>query len=221
MRCVSGVCSNGECADRTIGHVVLIGHDYASSRPPMDRILGNAAFLSGTNPVRVLAFEAGTRADLVAGADAAIDTLATATGRRWQRNGVVDPNVVTAALADADVLLVYPQTAVTGDELELWGTQWSRALATFLGSGGVLIVLESADASNHRLLTGTELVWVNGRVDVTGAIVSVVAPGDAVALGLPRDYLGERSTVRFDTEGETVVVSDGVGAIVVHRTVLP
>jgi hypothetical protein len=46
--CASGICSTGLCAGDPRGHVVAIGHDYASANTPMLRVLGNAAALPST-----------------------------------------------------------------------------------------------------------------------------------------------------------------------------
>lgn len=223
VSCESGVCAEGECASRVAGHLVLVGHDYEESRPGMNRVAGNAVFLGRGSPVRILAFEGEASEASIAGTDAAIAQVAAATGRSVTRTVAERPDEVSAQLADADVLVLYAQAGATDEELAAWGGAWSRALHTFLGTGGVVVVFDGlgANGGTHRALVAANLLFARGRADASGRVLTVTSPADAVVLGVPLRYRGERSTVRFDATDEGMVVGDGVGPVVLHRTVAP
>jgi hypothetical protein len=224
VACPSGVCIDGECAAPLAGHQVLVGHDYTDSRAGMNRIAGNAVFLGRGSPVRVLVYEGTATVESIDGTDEAIDQVATATGRAWTRTAASSAEEVPLLLADADVFVIYAQAGSLEEELFGLGREWERALATFLRAGGVVVLFDGESALNmgtHRILVYADLLIADGRTDVSRSLLDVVAPGDAVALGVPLRYRGESSTVRFDTTEDTTVVSDGTGPVVVHMTVLP
>lgn len=217
--CETGVCDAGVCASEVAGHAVLVGHDYAESRSAMDRVAGNAVFLGRGAPVRVLAYEGSASIETIAGTDRAIASVAELTGRSWTRT-VADDDTVPVELASADVFVVYAQSSDDGALVEI-GRKWSSALSTFLRTGGVVVVFEGAAGASHRILATAGVMGVAERTDVTRSVLSVLAPGDAIALGVPLSYRGERTTVRFSGAGGVPVIGDREGPVVVHYTVLP
>ncbi len=220
--CPSGVCTSGVCSGPTAGHVVVIGHSYEESRPLMNRVAGNAVFLARTNPTRVVVFEGYATAAAVVGTDAAIAQVAAETGRSWTRMAA-EEDTVPLALASADVLVVYAQALADDEQIVELGEAWATALGTFLSTGGVLVVLDGAgrNGGTHRLLEPTGLMTSTGTREVTGTLVDVVNPADAVALGVPLRYRAERSSVRLGTADGSPVVWAGSGPVVVHRVVTP
>lgn len=220
--CPSGVCSTSMCQSAVAGHMVAVGHSFASSRPLMHGLAGNSVFLTRANPARVVVYEEHALAAAVAGTDAAIDDVALATGRTWMRTSVTAEDV-PFALASADVLVVYAQAMADDERIADIGRLWGLSIDTFLRTGGVVVVFDGvgANTGTHRVLAPTGLMSSTGIQDVTGRVLDVVAPGDAVALGVPLRYRGEPSTVRLETLDGLSVVSDGVGPVVVHRVVLP
>ncbi len=222
VECDSGVCAGGVCSSPVAGHVVLVGHDYEESRAGMSRVAGNAVFLGRGSPVRVLAFEGGATEASIAGTDAAIDQVALAIGRSWTRTVASSPEDVTLSLASADVFVLYAQAGASDLELFEWAKTWERALRTFLGAGGVVVVFDGMgeNRGTYTALVHAQLIDAWGRYEATGRVLDVTSPADAVALDLPLRYRGERSTVRFETT-EPPVVSDGASAVVVHRTIVP
>ena len=222
--CVSGLCIDSACADPLAGHVVLIGHDYTTSRVGMNRIAGNAVFLARGSPVEVVAFTADASAAAIAGTNRAIDQVATGLGRTWTRRSVSDPALVPMELATADALVVYAQAGATDAELMSTGSTWATALATFVSRGGVVVVFDGISATNagtYQILDGASLLAVTGHTDIALTTLSVVEPGDPVALRVPLMYRAERSSVRFDTAESLVVVRDTTGPVVIHRTIVP
>jgi hypothetical protein len=189
----------------------------------MNRVAGNAVFLGRGNPVRVLAYEGEARPAAVAGVDAAVRQVAEATGRGWTRAVADAPEAVPLRLAEADVFLLYAQSDSSDQLLATLGGEWARALSTFLERGGVVVAFDGmgANAGTHTVLRTAGLFDASRRDDVTGRVLEVTAPGDAVAWGLPLRYRGEASSVRFDVGDEGVVVRDARGPVVVHRAVVP
>jgi hypothetical protein len=222
--CASGICIDGECSEALAGHVVALGHDYETSRVGMNRLAGNSLFLARGAPVRALVYEGGSTLATRIGTDAAFVQVATALGRSWTRIVVGDPSEVTFQLADADAFVIYAQTTATDAELRDIGATWSRALDTFLRRGGVVVMFETqsaAHAGTWQILDAAGLLSCTGRTDTTASRIDVVDPADSVALRVPLAYMGERTTVRFDSPDGNVVCSDGTGPVVIHRTLVP
>lgn len=220
--CPSGVCAAGACQSAVAGHVVAVGHSFASSRPLSHGLAGNSVFLTRANPARVVVYEEHALPAAVTGTDGAIDDVAMATGRSWTREAVTAEDV-PFSLASADVFVVYAQAGADDERIADLGQLWARALETFLRTGGVVVVFDGVgvNTGTHRVLSPSGFMSSAGTQDVTGRLLEVVRPGDAVALGVPLRYRGEPSTVRIDTLDGDPVVSDGVGPVVVHRVVLP
>ena len=221
--CASGICLDGSCVGSVAGHVVAIGHDYVSGRRGMNRVAGNAVFLAGRSPVRVVAWEGSSTSSSRAGTDAAISQVATDTGRAWTRQAVSDPARVPLELAGADVFLVYAQAGDDDAALRARGEEWSRALVEFVAQGGTVVMFETvspANAGTWQILDAAGLFPCAGRSPTT-ATIQVMAPSDAVALGVPLSYASEPATVRFETAVSTTVAADGTGPVVVHRTIVP
>jgi hypothetical protein len=161
----------------SIGHAVLIGHDFSTANADAATVLGNAlslaAFRQATasqRAIRALAYYPGAGADgPMSAADhdnsrAAIETLGAGVVLTEFGPGVPDTGDATdlpAALRGKDVLVVYDLQSPPGsaapdvDELR---TTWQTTLATFIERGGVVVVLDgrvSADtfSDNWRILS--------------------------------------------------------------------
>ena len=219
--CGTGLCVNGVCQQRQAGHLVLIGHDYAVSRPSMDNLVGNAVFMAPGTSVRVLAYQGAASAEEIAGTDAAIQRVANSTGRTWHKT-VVPANDVQSSLAFADVFVIYAQSGATDATLLALGTDWATALSDFVQAGKTIVVLEGfyPNAGTYQIVQQANLFHATGRMEVTGQTMVVSRPGDAIATRVPQTYRGERSTVWFSTLDQTVVVQvatdAGVEPVVVH-----
>jgi hypothetical protein len=221
-QCESGICRDEMCVAPEAGHVVVVGHDYRSSRRGMNRVAGNALFLGRGNPVRTVVFGGDAAASSIAGIDGAIDQVAASTGRSWTRIEAAGPDV-PLLLDDADAFIIYPQRATADEVLTSLGTEWSVAFESFLRRGGVLVAFETEGPSSgtYRVFQAAGQFEASGRSDVSGADLEVVAPGDAVGLGVPLMYRGEETTVRFEDTVAPVVVTHPDGPVVLHRVVAP
>jgi hypothetical protein len=221
--CMSGLCSNGQCEAAGTGRAIVIGHDYLKNRPAMNRILGNAVFLWPVNPVRLLVYEGDANAAAIAGADAAIAQVASATGRRSVRTaaGATD---VPGLLASTDVFLIYGQELANDATLDQLGLDWSATLLAFMNAGGTVVLLDASYAGNSgtcQILAYPGLFLVARAASASGDVCTVVAHGDALTTGLPKTYLCEKNSTSFTVNdlstAVTRVVEDSGLAVVVHK----
>jgi hypothetical protein len=221
--CMSGLCSNGQCEAAGTGRAIIIGHDYLKNRPAMNRILGNAVFLWPVNPVRLLVYEGNANATAIAGADAAIAQVASATGRRSVRTAAAASDV-PGLLASTDVFLIYGQELADDATLAKLGLNWSASLLAFMNSGGTVVLLDGVYAGNSgtcQILALPGLFLVTRAASTTGDVCTVVAHGDALTTGLPKTYLCEKNSTSFVVNDPattvTPVIEDSGLTVVVHK----
>ena len=218
--CESGLCVDGECADATAGHIVVIGHDYEQSNPGMRRLVGNAVFLGLGNSVPVLVWEGDSTPLLRNRTDAAIDQVAGEVGRAWVRTAATSVASVAAQLEDHQVFLIYSQRNGDDETFTAEGSEWATALDTFTRLGRTVILLdgEGDHGGTFQILGPSGLFVASGRTAVTDQTLQVVNPIDGVAANVPVQYTGEQSTVSFTTaEPGHVVDSDDDSPVVVHK----
>ena len=219
--CSSGICVADECLGGITGHVIVIGHDYVDSRIGMNRLVGNSVFLATGASVDVLVYEGDATAGAIAGTDAAIDQVSAETGRAWVRTAATSAAEVPDVLVGNDVFIVYAQEGGNDVGLAALGTMWQSALDTFVNIGGVIIVLEGggAHAGTYQILEQAGLFSATSRTVIASPILTVVDPGNAIAIGVNNPYLGEDTTVSFATAETTVVVQSPSGPVVIHRLI--
>jgi hypothetical protein len=223
--CTSGLCSSGLCEAAGTGHAIVIGHDYLSSRSDMNRILGNAVFLWPVNPVHMLVYEGSASSSAIAGANAAIAQVANDTGRQSVPTFATTSADVVNQLGKSQVFLIYSQEGADDEMLGQLGLDWSAALFAFVGTGGTVVLLDGPNPNNSgtsQILAKANLFDITRNASATGDTCKVVAPGDALATGLPKEYLCEVNSTTF-TIGDlalsaiTRVVEDSGQAVVVHK----
>jgi hypothetical protein len=222
VACPTGICVDSTCVAPYAGHLVVVGHDYEVHRAAMDGVLAHSVFLTVVATPLVLRYVGTARSASVAGIDAA---LASAAPRPFTMHDAATPGDITVGLADADVLLVYPQHDATTDDLVALGATCGRAISTFLARGGVVVVadgLGELDIGGAATWLGAAgLFTASGREDATLSIVQVRDAADAIAVRLPLSYRAEPSTVRYLDPSLPVVYGDDRGGVVLHRTVVP
>jgi hypothetical protein len=186
----------------------------------MNNLIGNSVFLSGEDPVTVLVYEGAATAPAIAGTYAAIDQVASARGRRWIRQ-VVQAADVVARLPGADTFLIMAQHGASDAQLLQQDVDWGDTMRTFVNSGRAVVLLDGPSPNNlgtFRMLTTALLFDALTRVEVTGQTLTLVAGGDAVAVGVPRTYRAETSSVAFTTLEVVKVVETLAGdAVVIHK----
>lgn len=223
--CESGLCIDGDCLGSQPGHVIVIGHDYERPRLGMNRLVGNAVFLALGPTVDVLAYRGDATSAVVNGTRVAIDQVAAETGRAWTETAAATTAAIEAGLATTDVLLIDSQDGAGASDAELiqLGVDLEAELDGFLGRGGIVVLLdgEAAHGGTFQVLQAAGLFTAGGRTVVTGDVMAVVAPADAIASNVPSSYGGELTTVSFATADGTEVVEAPSGEPVVLHLVVP
>lgn len=224
MVCDTGLCEDGACRAEAVGHLVLIGHDYARSRRAQARLVANAVMIA-QGELAVATYAQDADPTCVANAETAVAQAAGRAGRTVAFSRIEDTERAGDVLAGANVLLVHAQAAATHEALTALGQQWRDLLATFLGRGGVMVVLDAPATSElggtWRVVAAAELVAITGATDVTGQTVDLVDPGDAVALGMGARYRAEQHSVSFTAPDASPVVAAGGDPVVLHEVFLP
>ncbi len=227
--CESGICNDTECREESAGHLIAIGHDLTDSHTTLRRLVGNAVFISQSNPVEVLAyseFADETSGGHVQKIDSAISTEASAKGRTWNKTDVNESSNITENLLDYDVLLIYTQSDATDSELNAVGNDLYSTLQSFVTVGGIIVFTDAevtANSGTWRILAAADLFTCSAVYDATGTTANVVIPGDAVAQGLNTTYMATENSVYFSTaEERTVVQEQATGnPLVIHKVFLP
>lgn len=205
--CSSGICAGSTCAGEVPGHVVAIGHDFTVTNAGVLRALGNAAAMGVSHDLAIARW--GESAAVTNALAASLAQL----GRPWHATALPTQPGVTA-LAGVDVVVIDPRTG-DGDASELEGASWQATFTSFLGRGGVVIVLEGENGTNHRFAHGASLFSSAAPASVTGAHLAVVAATDAVAQQVPSPYDAASATVAFPGLPAVVAMPDG-DAVVFH-----
>lgn len=229
--CPSNSCQNGLCQGNAAGHVIAVGHDYETSPSPASsqaRVLSNAVLLSLSNPVRVLSYERYVSAKATANLKGLVQTAAQLQGRKVAFTSVVVDAAVPAMLDinAYDVLLVPDQRGASSGDLATLGGGWKQSgkIDAFLHGGGVVVALDGGSGVHEMpaFLGAADLLATTSSTVVTGAL-TVIAPNDAVGVGVVSPYVPTAGTVTLDTEpnGGTVVhvVTKQGLPVVVHKVV--
>lgn len=212
--CPTGICSLGVCVGTIEGHVVAIGHDYATHDAAMARVLGNAIGLGDAFRLQVGWYRGTATAAAAAGSQASAASALSAMGRPHDDTQVADPT--PAQLATLDVLVVEAQTG-RGADATLTGQHWAANLGPFFQRGGVVVVLEGAGGVSYDLAQGAGLYTVAAPVTATNAQVVLVDGSDAVAQQVPTPYLATGSSVTFG-QAPAVFATQAGGTVVFHLT---
>jgi hypothetical protein len=122
-----------------------------------------------------------------------------------------------ASLAEINVLVIDAQTG-DANAARATGATWKTALAQFLASGSVVIVLEGDAGVGYALAAGAGLYMVAAPVDATNQLATVANAADAVALQVASPYLAKTSSVCFAGASGTVITAPSGAAIVFHQT---
>lgn len=209
--CASGLCTAGFCEGEPRGHIVAIGHDYATHHSANARVFANAAGLGKSYNLGI-AWWPGDPTNH----GAVVATLTTglqAQGRPWHAVAFAATPSPTA-FATTDVLVVDPQHGPPPASAAAWAT----TVDAFVRAGGVVIVLEGAAGTSYRLAAELGLYTVTPPVDVTGGHAIVSAPNDAVAQQVLSPYAASTTSVAFPGATGAVVTTTAGSPIVFHLT---
>jgi len=229
--CTSGLCAESECLDADVGHVVVLGHNYWSSRVDQRRLLGNAVLMPvGGGPggaVRVLAYSQYAATDpgsaTTVGVNRAVDEIAGADGRAWVRTPLTDPFDLPGLIILNDVLLIYEQSLATDEELAELGLAWSVTLREFLGVGGVVVVVDGGQGNSGtwQVLEAAGLIDIAEAIPASITIANVIRAGDAISRAMPSAYLADANSVSYVTSETDIVVENEDGPMALHLALTP
>ena len=216
--CQSGICSSGTCLGDIAGHIIVVGHDYVSSDPAMDRVIANAITTGwvpgpiGAGGVRV-GYWRGT-ATLFGWSDAATRGLAQTSHGAWFTE---IPALVTGSTAEVDTVVIEPQVG-DGAAAVAAGAAAAPELTQFLVASHDVVVIETSAGVGYRFLHGAGLLDLAPPIDVSASQVSLVAPGDSIAQGVVSPYLAKAGSVAFPGAAHAVVTDSAGDAVVIHAT---
>jgi hypothetical protein len=229
VRCPTGICNGGRCRAARAGHMILIGSDYETSRPPQDTILVNSVALSSRGAIRLLTFaryaDGGVRARIEGILDAALGP-----GRLRRTSLASEVDLSRELTVDRyDALLVYDQRSASAAQLSAIAALWSDALSGFARAGGTVILLDGANPARGTWMLAREsgLLPVTDADDADAITVRLVpsAAADAVASGVDVLFVASRNTVRYRTSSSAYAVfadnAEDTRPVVLHRAVLP
>lgn len=233
--CPSGICQSGQCVGAVVGHVVsaCMNYEQAFQNSPQTLLLGNAVFLPLKDPVRILAYEQYTPANIKNKVAQALGWAGTAKSRTFNITPATTSNDVIANLSvlNYDTLLVYDQSNAPPGTLGAIGTSLAGPIDQFAKAGGTVVVLASAGGEMHQLIDSAGVLPVSALTAQTGLTLYNRAPGDAVGINVLSPFISLSATCTMTTSvppstSNVFVVTDapapGVGnVVVVHRIVAP
>jgi len=213
--CASGICTTGVCVGDVVGHIIVIGHDYAASDPAMDRVIGNAVRIGALAPSPSSGVHIGfLPATLDGGVAAAARGLAqVGLPAVSSQLATIDHN----SIDELDAVVIEPLVG-DGAAAEQAGVNAASALDAFLVAGHSVVVLETTGGVGYRFLHGAGLVDLTPPVDVSSMVVTVSAPADAVASGVVSTYLAKPGSVGYPAAAHAVVVDSAGDVVVIHAT---
>jgi hypothetical protein len=210
---------------------VYIGHDFAAdpaSAGPA-AILSNAVFIPRNNPLHVMTYERYAQPVAVASVDAVLLGTAALIGRNLSLTATSVETDIPAMLSPEtfDVLVVHDQSRAAAGDMAAMGASWATTLTTFTQHHGMVVVLDGGSGVGEmpQFSSATGLLQVMSHSVVsTGSALQVLAPGDAVGIGVVSPYAASISSVFLSTEtdgGNVVYVVGGMGAntspVVIHK----
>jgi len=233
--CPSLLCANSKCVGGVPGSFVVVGHDYGGSYSAAQaRVLGNALLITPASTIRVRSYEQYAAAGAVSNVKAILNAAAAGAGRTITYTVATQPSDVSPGMTvlNTDVLVVYDQSSAPTNTLAGIGAGWATTLANFAHVGGVVIVLDGQGGPKPQmpdLIKSASILDVSSDTSITqGTPLLVVAPADAVGLGVVSPYGAAKRSVHFacnepNSGSVTYVVEDptnDAGAsqpVVVHK----
>lgn len=237
-RCLSGICVEGMCQDAVPGHLIIIGHDFATSNATMARLARSAVFLASGAPVHAVTYQ-GTASDAAVTRINAV--IEASLERAWEPLAVDTAVEMELALKDraTSLFVIYPQAGEQDMELLKFRDTHLRKLADFLRRGGIIVLFEhdpaelnggTRNAGTHQMLgcrgvtQCTPLFEAASVARVTDSARVLINYEDGwITNGVPSAYAAARRTMSFgdvSTPGNVVATEESSGApVIVHRLV--
>ena len=202
--CPSLLCSNSKCVGTVAGSFVVIGHDYANAfSAAQQRVLANALLLTTATSIRVRSYEQYAAPSAVSNVKSVLNAAAAGAGRTITYTVATQPTDVSTGMTalNTDVLVVYDQVSAPASTLAGVGTGWATAIGTFAHVGGIVIVLDGQGGQNPQmpdLIKNASILDVSSDTAINqNTPLSVVAPSDAVGIGVVSPYGAAKNSVYF------------------------
>jgi hypothetical protein len=202
--CPSLLCANSKCVGSVAGSYVVIGHDFANAfSAAQQRVLSNALLLTTATSIRVRSYEQYAAGGAVSNVKGVLNAAATGAGRTVAYTIATQPTDVSTGMTalNTDVLVVYDQVSAPAATLATIGTGWQTAIANFAHVGGIVIVLDGQGGQNPQM---PDLIKSSNMLDVSAdnainpnTALNVVAPSDAVGIGVVSPYGAAKNSVYF------------------------
>lgn len=202
--CPSLLCQNSQCVGGVPGSFVVAGHDFDGSYSAAQaKLLGNALLLSPAKNIRVRGYEEYASATAISNVKTILAAAAAAASRTIAYTAATTPSDVSPGMTalNTDVLVIYDQSSAPASTLQAIGAGWSSTIASFTHVGGVVIALDGAGGQNPQM---PALIQSAGILDVSSDTsikqftpLDVVAPADAVGLGVVSPYGAAKRSVYF------------------------
>jgi hypothetical protein len=233
--CPSLLCSMSKCQGAVPGSMVVVGHDYeVTYSAAQERVLANGLLLSPSTALRVRSYEQYGSAAAIANVKSILTAAATGAGRTITYTVATIPTDVSTGMTalNTDVLVIYDQVSAPSGTLATIGSGWSTAITNFTHVGGIVIALDGQGGSFPQmpaLIANASILNVTGDTSVAqGTALDVVAPADAVGIGVVTPYGAGKHSVFFacseaDVPPVTYVVEDPAGdagptqPVVIHK----
>lgn len=231
--CPTGLCNGGKCRGAIPGHAVTIGHDFlgVGTSASVAKVLVNAAFLPSHNPVRILGYQEFANPVAVASVKAILDAGAAASGRTYTLSAsTTQAELLQRISIDTyDLVLVYDQPKAPAGALQGVGLAMAPDFTSFSETGGVIVALDGGGGVGEMptFLRTTGLLDASAHTGVTSLELNVVAPADAIGIGVLSPYQAPSTSVSFTlvaapTATQVTVVREPKSGepVVVHRVII-
>ena len=202
--CPSLLCSNSKCVGSVAGSFVVVGHDFGNTYSAAQaRVLSNALLLTTATSIRVRSYEQYAGAGAISNVKAILNAAAASAGRTIAYTVATQPTDVSTGMTalNTDVLVVYDQSTAPANTLAAIGTGWITSVANFAHVGGIVIVLDGQGGQNPQmpdLLKNASILDVSADTAINpNTPVNVVAPSDAVGIGVVSPYGAAKNSVYF------------------------
>jgi hypothetical protein len=238
-RCPSGLCQAAMCVGASAGHMTVMCMDYSQSfrNSPPTELLGNAVFLSPSEPVRIMAYRQNTPIATVNVVRRTLNWEAQDRNRTYAWTAVSSAGEVASSLnvVDYDVLLILDQPDAPAGQPGARGSTIASAVDAFVRAGGAVVVLagDGGIGEMPELVTNAGLLAATGQTNVTFTEIHNRAPFDVVGVNVLTPFLALEETCTWQT-GETpgatsvFVITDQPSSagtlgnpVVVHKVVTP
>lgn len=222
--CPSNICVAGACQGATPGDIVLIGHDMSSARAGtvQAKVLGNAVGIPTTDPIRVLSYEEGQAAPVVA---ATRSVAAAGVGSR-------KVEFTTATVPALDDMNLYAEYDVVlfhgaGPSPHVNGARWSASLEKFTKAGGVVVAVDRGDSDVPGLVDSTGLLKVTGHTLLPASTkFTVASSSNVVGYKLLSPYVASGTSGSFtgvepqssDVTWVVLTADSAAAPVVIHKS---